>query len=106
MFVKFRQQMKQQCTPSLTEWQVPQYASEIGNTSCAATLNKTMRHLDFRTHMFRHAFIDRLKACGDVPVPVAEAITGHGRNASEFARYGSVGYTLEQKKAVIERILV
>lgn len=50
--------------------------------------------------------IDRLKACGDVPVPIAEAITGHGRNASEFARYGSVGYTLEQKKAVIERILV
>jgi hypothetical protein len=27
-------------------------------------------------------------------------------NASEFARYGSVGYKLEQKKAVIERILV
>jgi hypothetical protein len=49
---------------------------------------------------------DRLKACGDVPVPIAEAITGHGRNTSEFARYGSVGYTLEQKKAVIERILV
>lgn len=64
------------------------------------------RHLDFKTHMFRHAFIDRLKDCGDVPVPVAEAITGHGRNASEFARYGSVGYTLEQKKEVIERILV
>jgi hypothetical protein len=39
-------------------------------------------------------------------VPIGEAITGHGRNASEFARYGSVGYTLEQKKAVIERILV
>ena len=41
-----------------------------------------------------------------VPVPIAEVITGHGRNASEFARYGSVGYTLVQKKAVIERILV
>jgi len=52
------------------------------------------------------AFIYRLKACGDVPVPIAEAITGHGRNASEFARYGSVGYKLEQKKAVIERVLV
>jgi integrase len=89
-----------------SDWLMPQYASEIGNTSCAATLNKYMRHLDFRTHMFRHAFIDRLKGCGDVPVPIAEAITGHGRNASEFARYGSVGYTLEQKKAVIERILV
>ncbi len=32
-----------------------------------------------------------------VPVSIAEAITGHGRNASEFARYGSVGYTQEQK---------
>jgi integrase len=65
-----------------------------------------MRHLDFRTHMFRHAFIDRLNAFGDVPVPIAQSITGHGRNASKFARYGSVVYTLEQKKAVIERILV
>jgi hypothetical protein len=35
--------------------------------------------------MFRHAFIDRLKGCCDVPVPIAEAITGHGRNASKFA---------------------
>jgi hypothetical protein len=59
-----------------------------------------MRHLDFRTHMFRHAFIDRLKACDDVPVPIAEAITGHERNASGFARYGSVGYILEQKTNV------
>ena len=89
-----------------SEWLIPQYASEVGNTSCAATLNKCMSHLNFRTHMFRHAFIDRLKACGDVPVPIAEAITGHGRNVSDFAHYGSVGYTLEQKKAVIERILI
>ena len=89
-----------------SEWLIPQYASEVGNTSCAATLNKCMSHLNFRTHMFRHAFIDRLKACGDVPVPIAEAITGHGRNVSDFAHYGSVGYTLEQKKAVIDRILI
>jgi len=89
-----------------SEWLIPQYASEVGNTSCAATLNKCMSHLNFRTHMFRHAFIDRLKACGHVPVPIAEAITGHGRNVSDFAHYGSVGYTLEQKKAVMERILI
>jgi integrase len=89
-----------------SEWLIPQYATEIGNTSCAATLNKHMRQLGFRTHMFRHAFIDRLKACGDIPVPIAEAITGHGRNTSDFAHYGSVGYTLEQKKVVIDRILV
>ena len=89
-----------------SEWLIPQYASEVGNTSCAATLNKCMSQLNFRTHMFRHAFIDRLKACGHVPVPIAEAITGHGRNVSDFAHYGSVGYTLEQKKAVMERILI
>jgi integrase len=100
------QELHRRAVRQKSDWLMPQYASEIGNTSCAATLNKTMLHLDFRTHMFRHAFIDRLKACGDVPVPIAEAITGHGRNTSEFARYGSVGYTLEQKKAVIERILV
>jgi hypothetical protein len=56
--------------------------------------------------MFRHDFIDQQNACGDVTVPIPEAITSHGRNAYEFARYGSVGYTLEQKKAVIKRILV
>ncbi len=89
-----------------SNWLIPQYANEIGNSTCSATLNKCMKHLNFRTHMFRHAFIDRLKACGDIPVPIAESITGHGRNSSEFANYGSVGYTLEQKKAVIERILI
>ncbi len=57
-----------------------------------------IRHLDFKTHMFRHALIDRLKGCGYVPVPIAEAIRGHGRNASEFARFGSVGYTRSRKK--------
>lgn len=89
-----------------SEWLIPQYASEIGNTTCSATLNKFMKHLDFRTHMFRHAFVDRLKACGDIPVPIAESITGHGRNCSDFANYGSIGYTLDQKKAVIERIYI
>jgi len=70
------QELHHRAVRQKSDWLMPQYASEIGNTSCAATLNKTMRHLDFRTHMFKHAFIDRLKACGDVPVPVAEAITG------------------------------
>lgn len=38
--------------------------------------------------------------------PLAESITGHGRDTSEFANYGSVGYTLEQKRHVIKQILV
>lgn len=91
---------------SRSEWLVPQYARELGNCSCSATLNKTMRGLGFRSHMFRHAFIDRLKANSHIPVPLAESITGHGRNTSEFANYGSVGYTLEQKRDVIQQILV
>ena len=99
-------ELHRRATKQKSQWLIPQYATEIGNTSCAATLNKYMRHLGFRTHMFRHAFIDRLKACGDIPLPIAEAITGHGRNTSDFAHYGSVGYTLEKKKAVIERVLV
>ncbi len=79
---------------------MPQYASEIGNTSCAAMLKKYMQHLKFRTPMLRHALIYSLKGCGDVPVPTAKTSTGHERNASEFARYGSVGYPLEQKNGV------
>lgn len=89
-----------------SEWLVPQYARELGNFSCSATLNKTMKSLNFRSHMFRHAFIDRLKAQNNIPLPLAESITGHGRNTSEFANYGSVGYTLEQKRDVIKQILV
>jgi integrase len=89
-----------------SEWLVPQYASEIGGTTCSATLNKSMKPFGFRSHMFRHAFVDRLKACNDIPLPLAESITGHGRVKSDFAVYGSVGYTLEQKVEVIRKVLI
>jgi integrase len=56
--------------------------------------------------MFRHAFIDRLKACNDIPTKLAESITGHSSAGSEFDRYGTVGYTLEQKLAVVSRVSV
>jgi integrase len=56
--------------------------------------------------MFRHAFIDRLKACNDIPTKLAESITGHHSGGSEFDMYGSVGYTLEQKLAVVSRVAV
>jgi hypothetical protein len=49
--------------------------------------------------MFRHAFINQLKGCGNAPFPIAEATKGRGRNASEFARYGSEGYTPYQKNS-------
>lgn len=64
-----------------SEWLMPPYASEIGNKSWAVTLIKYMRHLDFRTHLFRHAIIERLGACGDMPEYIAEAMTGHERKA-------------------------
>jgi hypothetical protein len=69
-------------------------------------LNKNLKPFGFRSHLFRHAFIDRLKACNDIPLPLAESITGHGRNVSDFAIYGSTGYTLEQKAQVIGKILL
>jgi integrase len=56
--------------------------------------------------MFRHGFIDRLKACNDVPTRVAESITGHSSGKSEFHIYGTVGYTLEQKLEVVKRVVV
>ena len=56
--------------------------------------------------MFRHAFTDRLKACGDIPVKLAESITGHSSGGSDFDYYGTVGYSLEQKLAVIKRVEV
>jgi integrase len=87
-----------------SEWLCPNYAKENGNASCSAIMNKTLRDLNFRSHMFRHAFIDRLKACNDIPTRVAESITGHSRGGSEFDSYGSVGYTLEQKLEVLRQV--
>ena len=81
-------------------------AKELGGSSCSAILNKNLKPFNFRSHMFRHAFIDRLKACNDIPLPIAESITGHGRGQTDFAAYGSVGYTLEQKLEVIRKVLL
>jgi hypothetical protein len=44
------------------EWLVPEYAHYHGSNSCSAIMNKHLLDLDFRSHMFRHAFIDRMKA--------------------------------------------
>lgn len=89
-----------------SEWLVPEYANEYGNASCSAAINKRLKPYDFRSHMFRHAFVDRLKACNDIPTKLAESITGHCNGGSEFDTYGSVGYTLEQKLAVVSRVAV
>ena len=56
--------------------------------------------------MFRHSIIDRMKACNDIPTRLAESITGHSSGGSEFNNYGTVGYTLEQKLAVIKRVSI
>jgi integrase len=89
-----------------SEWLVPQYAHYHGSNSCSAIMNKYLANLDFRSHMFRHALIDRMKACNDIPTRLAESITGHSSGGSEFNNYGTVGYTLEQKLEVLNRIAV
>lgn len=89
-----------------SQWLVPQYARENGNASCSAIINKYLRDLEFRSHMFRHALVDRLKACNDVPTRLAESITGHSSGGSDFNTYGTVGYTLEQKLEVLRRVEV
>ena len=87
-----------------SQWLVPSYARYHGSNSCSAALNKYLSSLDFRSHMFRHALIDRMKACNDIPTRLAESITGHYSGGSEFNNYGTVGYTLEQKVEVLKRI--
>jgi len=89
-----------------SEWLVPEYAHYHGSNSCSAILNKHLKDLDFRSHMFRHALIDRMKACNDIPTRLAESITGHCSGGSEFNNYGTVGYTLEQKLEVLKRITI
>lgn len=98
--------LHQQAKGMGSEWLVPQYARDNGNTTCSATMNKCLKDLGFRSHMFRHAFIDRLKARNDIPIKLAESITGHSSGGSDFDTYGTVGYTLEQKRDVIMRVLV
>ena len=56
--------------------------------------------------MFRHAIIDRMKSRNDIPTRLAESITGHSSGGSEFNMYGTVGYTLEQKRDVILKVLI
>ena len=69
-------------------------------------MNKALRQFEFRSHMFRHAIIDRMKACNDIPTRLAESITGHSSGGSEFNTYGTVGYTLEQKLKIIKRVAI
>ena len=87
-----------------SEWLVPRYAKYHGSNSCSAAMNKYLSDLQFRSHMFRHALIDRMKACNDIPTRIAESITGHYSGGSAFNTYGTVGYTLEQKLEVLKRI--
>ncbi|ALK89156.1 tyrosine-type recombinase/integrase [Limnohabitans sp. 63ED37-2] len=88
-----------------SEWLTPSYAHLGGNSSCSAIMNKYLAELEFRSHMFRHALIDRMKAQNNISIPLAESITGHAsRFASEFQTYGTIGYTLEQKLDVLKRI--
>lgn len=89
-----------------SEWFVCDYARHNGNASCSAAVNKALRQFEFRSHMFRHAIIDRMKACNDIPTRLAESITGHSSGGSQFNTYGTVGYTLEQKLEVINRVVV
>ena len=89
-----------------SEWFVPHYARDNGNSSCSQIIKKTLKAFDFKSHMFRHAIIDRMKARNDIPTRLAESITGHSSGGSEFNTYGTVGYTLEQKRDVILKVLV
>ncbi len=89
-----------------SEWFVPHYARDNGNSSCSQIIKKTLKEFDFKSHMFRHAIIDRMKARNDIPTRLAESITGHSSGGSEFNTYGTVGYTLEQKRDVILKVLV
>lgn len=89
-----------------SEWLVPHYARHNGSGSCSAAINKHLKNLQFRSHMFRHALVDRLKACDDIQTKLAESITGHSSMGSEFDNYGTIGYTLEQKQRVLERIMI
>ena len=43
--------------------------------------------LEFRSHLFRHALIDRMKACHDIPTRLVERIPGHSSGWSEFNNY-------------------
>jgi len=89
-----------------SEWLFPKYAHYHGSNTCSATMNKYLADLDFRSHMFRHGLIDRMKARNDIPTRLAESITGHSSGGSEFNNYGTVGYTLEQKLEVLNRIAI
>jgi integrase len=100
------QQLQMMATEEGSEWFVPRYAHFNGNGSCSAIINKFLKPFQFRSHMFRHSLIDRMKASNDIPVRLAESITGHSSGPSQFNHYGTVGYTLRQKLEVLRRISI
>lgn len=89
-----------------SEWLVPRYAIEEGNSRACVRLNKFFKPYSFKTKYFRHAFIDRMRAISDIPVRLGESIMGHTIKSTQYESYGNVGYTLEQKLQAIRRIEV
>jgi integrase len=60
--------LHERATQLRSEWLAPDYAKYNGANFCSAAINKSLSSLKFRSHMFRHAIIDRMKACNDIPV--------------------------------------
>jgi integrase len=89
-----------------SDWLVPKYAFEDGNSRASLRLKLLLRPHDFSSKLFRHAFIDRMRAVSDIPMRLGECIMGHTVKSSQYENYGSVGFTLEQKLQAIRRIEV
>lgn len=90
-----------------SDWLVPQYGHAGGNFSCSQAINRVLAPLEMKSHMFRHAFVDRLRADSSVDVQAAEAILGHCRGSKFSMRnYGWVANSLSHQKKIIARAAI
>lgn len=99
--------LREQALEDGSPWLVPQYGKYGGNFSCSQALNRVLSPYGLKTHMFRHAFVDRLRAQSSVDVQAAEAILGHCRGSRFSLRnYGWVANSLEYQKRLIAKVVV
>lgn len=90
-----------------SEWLVPQYGREGGNAACSLALNKLLKPLGMHSHMFRHAFMDRLRTAAPMDMHTADAILGHSKG-SHYAHtgYGWIAKSLEYQQQLIAKVVI
>lgn len=105
--LKSARELRRRALEEGSEWLVPQYGRAGGNFSCSQAINRILKPLGLKSHMLRHAFVDRLRADSGVDVQAAEAILGHCRGSKFSMRnYGWIANSLDHQRRIIAKAVI